>query len=138
NIRDGLDSPVGMPREPSQIVGGDIIPKIVEKEKRIEVRRIAESKRAAQVHPRAFERWLGLDQPLDRSNGHIGLHLRVYLGSLQFARLLQLRNIPPLAQRLAQKRACINPAAENVYTAPLVQQQHRPRVITATYALYQM
>src|SRR5260370_29489464 len=71
NVRDCLDSPVRMPREPCQIVLGDIVTKVVEKEKRVEVGRVAEPERPAQVHASAFERWLGLDEPLDRSNGHI-------------------------------------------------------------------
>src|SRR5260370_42038048 len=70
NVRDCLDSAVGMPRKPSQIVRRDVVTKVVEKEKRVEFGRVAESESAAQMDARAFERRLGLDEPLDRSNGH--------------------------------------------------------------------
>src|SRR2546426_2386273 len=36
-------------------------------------RSVAEAERPAQMHARAFESWLGLDQPLNGSHGHNSL-----------------------------------------------------------------
>src|SRR6185312_15383744 len=73
DVRDGLDSTVGVPREPRQIVLGNVIAEVVEKEKWVELGCVAESERAAQVHARAFERRLGPDESLNGSKGHLWL-----------------------------------------------------------------
>src|SRR3979411_535733 len=69
DIRDGFD-PARVPREPSQIILGK---EIVQEKEWIEVGCIAESESAAKMHASAFERWLGLDESLNGSNGHFGL-----------------------------------------------------------------
>ena len=67
HIGDGLDAAVGVPREAGQIVPRNVVPEIIEKKEGVEVGSLAETKRAAQVHARAFHGWLGPDEPLDRS-----------------------------------------------------------------------
>src|SRR4029077_20313787 len=71
DVCDCFYSAVGVPRETGQIVLGDVIAEVVEKQKRVEVGCIAEAEGATQVHAGAFNRWLGFNQPLDGSNGHI-------------------------------------------------------------------
>ncbi len=67
DIGDGFNSAVGVPREAREIVLRNVVAEIVQKEKRIEVRCIAETKRPAQVNSRALEGRLGSDEPLDGS-----------------------------------------------------------------------
>src|SRR5437870_6952219 len=76
DVCDGLDSAVGMPREPRQIVLWNVIAEVVEKEKRVEIGCIAESERTTQVHARTFQGWLGFDESLNGSKGHIWLQYR--------------------------------------------------------------
>ncbi len=80
DVRDRLDPAMGVPGEARQVIRRQVIAKIVEQQKRIEVGRVAESKRAAQVHAGSFDRRLGLDQPLDGSNRHRGLLLQKVIG----------------------------------------------------------
>src|SRR6266852_3951649 len=53
DVCDGLDSAVWVPREPRQIILGNVIAEVVEEEERVEVGCVAESERAAQVYTRA-------------------------------------------------------------------------------------
>ena len=70
DVGDGLDAAVRVPREARQIVLRNVIAEIVEEQEWVEVGGVAEAERAAQVHARAFQGRLGLDQPLNGSNGH--------------------------------------------------------------------
>ena len=60
DIGDGLDPAMRVPRKAREIILGNVIAEIVEEQEGIEIGRIAEAERAAQVHARAFERGLGL------------------------------------------------------------------------------
>src|SRR5579871_5087721 len=51
-----LDSTMRMPWETSQVVRRDIITKVVQQQKRIEITGIAETKRSPQMHTCALER----------------------------------------------------------------------------------
>src|SRR3984893_3348683 len=73
DIRDGFDPAMRVPREPSQIILGNVVAEIVQEKEWIEVGCIAESESAAKMHASAFERRLGLDESLNGSNGHFGL-----------------------------------------------------------------
>jgi hypothetical protein len=68
HVRDGLDSPMRVPRKPREIVFRILVPEVVKQEKRIELVRISKSKRATQSHPRPFNRGPGLNDPFDWSN----------------------------------------------------------------------
>src|SRR5579862_459860 len=70
HVRDRLDAAVRMPRKTGKIVGGNVVPEIVKQEEWIEIGRVSEAKGAAQMDARSFQRRLGFDQLLDRSNGH--------------------------------------------------------------------
>ena len=76
DVGDRLDAAVRVPGETGQVILRDVIAEVIEEEERVEVGRVAEAERAAQVHACAFERRLGPDQPLDGSNGHVGLRQR--------------------------------------------------------------
>src|ERR1700731_3463406 len=73
DIRDGFDPAMRVPRDPSQIILGNVVAEIVQQKEWIEVGCIAESESAAKMHASAFERRLGLDESLNGSNGHFGL-----------------------------------------------------------------
>src|SRR6202043_3548751 len=75
DISDRLDPAVRMPWEAGQVIRRPVITEIVEQEERIELARVPEPERAAQVHTRPLESGLGPDQPLHRSDGHDGLQL---------------------------------------------------------------
>ncbi len=70
HIGDGLDPAVRVPREARQVVLGNVVAEVVEQQKRVEIGRIAEAERAAQVYARAFESRLGFDEPLNRPKRH--------------------------------------------------------------------
>src|SRR5262249_9456537 len=70
DVRDRLDAAVRMPREAGEVVFGDVVAEVVEEQERVEVGRVAEAERAAQMHSRAFDGRLGLDEPFDRSQRH--------------------------------------------------------------------
>ncbi len=71
DVGNGLDSAVRMPRKASQIILRNIIAEIVEQQERIEVAGVSEAERAAQMHACAFESRFRLNEPFNRSNGHI-------------------------------------------------------------------
>ena len=64
DVCDGLDSSVGMPRESRLVILRTFIPEVVEQEERVELGRVAEAERPAQIHTCAFAGWLGHDEPL--------------------------------------------------------------------------
>ena len=55
HIGDRFDAAVRMPRKPGEVVVRVVVPEIVEQQERIEFIRGAKTKRATQVHSRAFE-----------------------------------------------------------------------------------
>ena len=72
NVGDGLDAAVRMPGKPGEVVFGHVVAEIVEQEKGVELRGVAEAERAAEMHAGAFDGGLGLDQALDGANRHVG------------------------------------------------------------------
>ena len=72
DVRDRLDAAVGVPGEAGQVILGDVVAEVVEQQERVEVRGVPEAERAAKMHARAFEGRLGLDEPFDGSDGHLG------------------------------------------------------------------
>src|SRR6185312_10142878 len=56
HVSHGLDSTMRMPWETSQVIRRDIIAKIVQQQKRIEITGIAETERSPQMYTCAFER----------------------------------------------------------------------------------
>src|SRR5262245_5413131 len=78
DVRDGLDSPMRMPRKAREVILGTVIPKIVQKKKRIEVGCVSEPERPSQMHTGTFQCWFRFDKPLypsDRHGGPSGLSL---------------------------------------------------------------
>ena len=73
DVGDGFDAAMRMPREAGQVIGRNVVAEVIEQEEGVEVGRVAEAERAAQMHARAFEGGLGLDQTFDRSDGHNNL-----------------------------------------------------------------
>src|SRR5258708_1489708 len=73
DVSNGLDPTMGVPGEACQIVFRNVIAEIVEQKKRVEVGCVAEAERAAEMDSRAFHGRLRFDEPLDGSNGHLGL-----------------------------------------------------------------
>ncbi len=71
DVSNGFDPAVGVPRKSCQVIRRDVIAEVVEKQKRVEVRSVAEPERATQVHARTFQRRLGFNQALNRSKGHV-------------------------------------------------------------------
>src|SRR5207249_4529027 len=68
-----FDAAVRMPRKAGQVIVRDVVPKIIQQQKWVEIRSVAKAERPAQMDTCAFERWLGLDQSLDWPKGHGGL-----------------------------------------------------------------
>src|SRR5215472_7479575 len=69
-VSNRLDAAVRMPRKARQVVRGHVVAKIVEQQERIKFVRVAEAKRAPQVHARALNGWLGPNQLFHRTQGH--------------------------------------------------------------------
>src|ERR1700693_2715955 len=73
HIRDGLNAAVRMPGKARQIILGNVVAEIVEKEERISLLRVSKAEGAAQMHARALKSRLRLDQALHWAYGHDGL-----------------------------------------------------------------
>src|SRR3984957_10837758 len=71
DVRDGLDSAVRMRRKTGEIVFRDVVAKIVQEKKRIEVGSVAEAEGAPQMDACAVARRFGADEALYRANGHM-------------------------------------------------------------------
>ena len=70
HVGDRLDATMRMPRKAGQVILGNVIAKIVEKEERVEIGRVPETESPAQMHARAFKRGLRLDKAFHWSNRH--------------------------------------------------------------------
>ena len=70
HIGDSFDAAVRVPRESRQIIGGPIITKIVEQQKRIGLPRIAEAEGAPQLDAGALDGGLRLHNAFDGTDGH--------------------------------------------------------------------
>src|ERR1700683_3195396 len=75
NIRDCFNAAMRMPGKSRQIIFRNVVAKIVEQKKWVEFFRISKAESAAQMHARAFQRGLGLNQLFnwrDRHNASLG------------------------------------------------------------------
>src|SRR2546426_11855225 len=70
DVGDGLDPPMGVPRESGEVVLRVLVAKVVQEEEGIEVAGAPEPEGSAQLHARAFDGGLGLADALDGSDGH--------------------------------------------------------------------
>ena len=70
HVSDRLDAAMRMPREAREILFGIVVAEVVQQQERIELLGVAEAEGAAQMHARSFERGLGLDDLLHRTDGH--------------------------------------------------------------------
>jgi hypothetical protein len=70
HVGNRLDPAMGMPRESGKVLVGIVVSKVVEQQERIELGRIAEAERAAQMDAGALERWTGLRDTFDGADGH--------------------------------------------------------------------
>ena len=70
DVCDGLNSAVRVPGKPCQIIFWNVIAKVIEKKKGIEVGSITEAEGASQVHPRALQRRLRGDNSFNRTDRH--------------------------------------------------------------------
>src|SRR5262245_29243097 len=68
DICDSFDAAMRMPWETCKIILGNVIPKIIQQQERIEIRRIAETECASQMHSGSFESRFRLNQPLNGSH----------------------------------------------------------------------
>src|SRR5215471_9071120 len=64
NVRNRLDPTMGMPWETGEILLRNVVAEVVEEQERIEIGRVAETERPAQMYTRAFDRGLGFDHAL--------------------------------------------------------------------------
>jgi hypothetical protein len=70
HISDGFNPTVRVPGKSRQIVLRNVVAEIIEQEEWIEILCVSETERAAQMHSRAFQSRLRLNQPPNRSNRH--------------------------------------------------------------------
>src|SRR5690349_5883671 len=70
DVGNRLDAAVRMPWKTGQVIFRNVIAKVIQEEERVKVRGGAEAEGATQVDTRSLQGWLGLDEPLHRSNGH--------------------------------------------------------------------
>jgi hypothetical protein len=87
---------MGTPRETSQVVLRPIIAEVIEQEEQVEVGRVAEAERTAQVDACALKGRLGFYQSLNWSKGYMGL-LWINLISVSFksnVRSLPIQPVP--------------------------------------------
>ena len=70
HVGDRLDAAVRMPRESGEVIRRAVVAEIVEQQKRIELRRVAEAERAAQLDAGAFDGGLRLHDAFYGTDGH--------------------------------------------------------------------
>src|ERR1041385_1536541 len=73
DVSDRFDAAMRVPRETREIILRNIVAEVVQQQEGIELRSVAKTKSAAQMHACAFARRLGFNQSLDGSNGHNNL-----------------------------------------------------------------
>src|SRR5262249_3009446 len=116
NVGNGLDAAMRMPRKAGAVILGVIVAKVIEEQKRIERRRVAETEGAAQLNPGALDGRLVLDDALDGSYGHPVLRCG-RLGGSRVGRarakpageIESYHSIPRLNRCLASKRKNAHP-----------------------------
>src|SRR5262245_1164766 len=107
HVGNRCNAAVRMPRKAFQVFCRQVVANIVEQQKGIEIRRVAETERAPQMYASTLHGRFGLDQAFYGSNGHG--HLRLTPSNLaRFANLLS-RPVPviefgPFARRQALRR----------------------------------
>src|SRR5215471_7037747 len=67
DIGDRLDPPMRVPGETCQIIFGNVVAEIIQKQEWVEIGRVAKAKGSAQMHARSFESWFGFNQSFDGS-----------------------------------------------------------------------
>ena len=67
DVGDGLNPAMRMPRKAGKIILRNVVAEVVQKQERVEIRRVAEAEGAAQMHARAFQRGLGADNSFNGS-----------------------------------------------------------------------
>src|SRR5665213_2883528 len=77
DISDRFDAAMRMPGKAGQIVGRFVVAEIVEQQKRVSLRRFAETESAAQLDAGALDGGFGLHDTFDGTDGH-----DVFLSSL--------------------------------------------------------
>src|SRR5881296_4427737 len=70
DVGDGFDPAMGMPRESGAVVLRVVVAEVVQQEEGIELVGVPEAERPAQLHARALDRGLRLNDRLDRPDGH--------------------------------------------------------------------
>ena len=70
HVGDGLNAAVRMPGEPGEVVARMVVAEIVEKQKGIELGRVAKAEAAAQLYPRSLHRQGGFDDTFHRPDRH--------------------------------------------------------------------
>jgi hypothetical protein len=72
HVRNGLDAAMRMPGKAGEIVLRAVVAEVVEQQERVELAGVTEAEGAVELDARAFHRGRGLDDALDRTNGHDG------------------------------------------------------------------
>ena len=70
NVGDGLDSPVGMPGKPGQIVGWVVAAEVVQQQEWIELGGLSEAEGALQANACALDGWFGCKHLLHGAKRH--------------------------------------------------------------------
>jgi hypothetical protein len=70
HIANGFDTPMWMPGESGLVIFGNVTPKVIEQQKRVELLGVSETEGAAKMHSRAFDCRLRLDHFLDGTKRH--------------------------------------------------------------------
>src|SRR6267142_445459 len=70
HVCDRFNPPVGMPGKAGKIVLWNIVPEVVQQQKRVEVFCVPKAKSAPKMHPRTFKCRFRFDEPLNGSNRH--------------------------------------------------------------------
>src|SRR6266478_4500491 len=71
HVSDGFNATMGMPGKACQVIVWDVVSKIVQEQKWIEIRRVAKTEGPPQMHPCPLQSGFGLDHSLDRPKRHI-------------------------------------------------------------------
>src|SRR5262245_274765 len=115
DVCDRLDAAMRMPRKPGEVVAGSVVPEVVEQQERIEVARVAETKRALQPDARAFYGGPCLTHFSNRSNRHGEIHPRRANDNYALAAFAGTRRVDKLATAPATPRPSASQSRPGVH-----------------------
>src|SRR5580692_540580 len=73
DVGDGFDAAMGMPGKSSEIILRNVVAEVIQQKERVEFLGVSEAEGPPKMHACTCERWLRLNETLNRPNRHVDL-----------------------------------------------------------------